>query len=328
MVENTWEGSAQLRTPKPAFCTVQKENKTDRKHRALHSNPVTPVRVDQLEFLLDGYDIILKQFLVDGFRYGFRVNFVGERASSESPNLKSALERPDITRAKLHQECDAGRIVGPFSTPPFLNFPCSPLGLVPKKDPSEFRMIHHLSDPKGSSVNDFIPDYYSTVKYASVGYAIKLLKQLGPGCFMAKTDVKSAFRIIPIHPADFSLLGMKWDNMYYFDRCLAMGLSSSCAIFESFSTALEWLSITHLGACAVLHILDDFLFIAQSRDKCVGDLQNFITMCTQLGVPLAPEKTASPATDCLTVCGNHSRFCSPRGVPPRRKTLQMLCDVT
>ena len=113
---------------------------------------------------------------------------------------------------------------------------------------------------------------------------------------MAKTDVKSAFRIIPIHPADFSLLGMKWDNMYYFDRCLAMGLSSSCAIFESFSTALEWLSINHLSACAVVHILEDFLFIAKSKEKCVGDLQNFITMCNHLGVPLAPKKTVGPAT--------------------------------
>ena len=94
------------------------------------------------------------------FLYGFRGNFVGARVSSESP----ALERPDITRAKLRKECDAWRIVGPFSTPPFLNFRCSPLVLVPKKDPSEFRMIHHLSYPKGSSVNDFIPDYCSTVK--------------------------------------------------------------------------------------------------------------------------------------------------------------------
>ena len=104
MVENTREGSAQLRTPNPAFRVVQKANETVLKHRALHSNPVTPIRVDRLEVLLDGYDIILKQFLVDGFRYGFRVNFVGERASSESPNLKSALERPDITRTKLYQE--------------------------------------------------------------------------------------------------------------------------------------------------------------------------------------------------------------------------------
>ena len=141
-----------------------------------------------------------------------------------------------------------GELSGPFSTPPFPNFRCSPLGIVPKKVPSEFRMIHHLSYPKGSSVNDFIPDYCSTVKYASVGDATKLLKFLGNGCFMAKTDIKSAFRIIPIHPADYSLLGMKWNKMYYFDRCLAMGLSSSCAIFESFSTALEWLAINYLGA--------------------------------------------------------------------------------
>ena len=190
VVENTLAGSAQLHTPKPAFPIIQKANETVLKHRALHSNPVTPIRVDRLEFLLEGYDIILKRFLVDGFRYCFRVNFVGGRVSYESPNLKSALERPDITRAKLRKECDAGRIVGSFSTPPFLNFRCSPLGLVPKKDPSDFRMIHHLSYPKGSSVNDFIPDYCSTVKYASVGDAIKLLKRLGHGCFMAKTDVK------------------------------------------------------------------------------------------------------------------------------------------
>ena len=196
-------------------------------HRVLHSKPVTPVRVDRLEFLLHGYDRVLKQFLVDGFRFGFRIHFVGERFSSESPNLKSALDQPVVTHAKLRKECDAGRIVGPFTAPPFPNFRCSPLGIVPKKDPSEFRLIHHLSYPKGSSVNDFIPDYCSTVKYASVGDAVKLLKRLGKGCFMAKTDVKSAFRIIPIHPADYSLLGLKWDNMYYFDRCLAMGLSSS-----------------------------------------------------------------------------------------------------
>ena len=29
---------------------------------------------------------------------------------------------------------------------------------------------------------------------------------------MAKTNIKSALRIIPIHPSDFSLLGIKWDN--------------------------------------------------------------------------------------------------------------------
>ncbi|XP_068749266.1 uncharacterized protein [Montipora capricornis] len=169
-------------------------------------------------------------------------------------------------------------------------------GIVPKKDPSEFRLIHHLSYPPGSSVNDFIPEDCSSVHYASINDAISVIKRKGAGCFMAKTDVKSAFRIIPIHPNDFALLGMKWQNSYYFDRCLPMGCSSSCAIFEAFSTALEWLAINRLGASGVLHILDDFLFIADSQDNCHADLTNFLGMCEYLGVPIAQEKTVGPDT--------------------------------
>ena len=78
--------------------------------------------------------------------------------------------------------------------------------------------------------------------------------------------------------------------MYYFDRALAMGLSGSCAIYiyESFSTALEWVFPNLFDVSAVLHILDDFLFIAKTKEQCARDLQNFILLCGYLGVPLAP----------------------------------------
>ena len=73
-----------------------------------------------------------------------------------------------------------------------------------------------------------------------------------------------------------------------------MGLSSSCAIFEAVSTALEWISIHHLRAKSVLHILDDFLFIALTKDQCTADLSNFVSLCKFIGVPLALEKTVGP----------------------------------
>ena len=177
---------------------------------------------------------------------------------------------------------------------PFKNLCCSPRGIVPKKDPSEFRLIHHLSYPPGSSVNDFIPEDYSSVHYASINDAISVIKRKGAGCFMAKTDVKSAFRIIPIHPDEFPLLGMKWQNFYYFDRCLPMGCSCSCTIFEAFSTVLEWLAVNRLGASAVLHILDNFLFVAESQDKCHVDLTDFLSMCEYIGVPIAQGKNCRP----------------------------------
>ena len=48
--------------------------------------------------------------------HGFRIQFIGKRAPFESPNLKSALQNPDLVISKLQKEIDidAGRIVGPF----------------------------------------------------------------------------------------------------------------------------------------------------------------------------------------------------------------------
>ena len=100
---------------------------------SLHK-PVTPVKVDRLNFLLSGYETSLRLYLVNGFTFGFRVGFHGERCTLHSPNLKSVLDQPQIVRTKLRKECEAGRICGPFICPPFPNFICSPLGIVPKKD--------------------------------------------------------------------------------------------------------------------------------------------------------------------------------------------------
>ena len=265
-------------------------------NRIVNSPPVTPVRVAVLNNLLSGYDPSLRKVLVDGFSLGFRIGYIGTGKSFIASNLRSAVEQPEVLSAKLGKEWTAGRIVGPFSSPPFNLFISSPLGVVPKKTPGEFRIIHHLSYPAGTSVNDFIPSETASVQYASIGDAISLIKSIGQGSYMAKTDIKSAFRIIPVHPNDYHLLGMKWNDLYFFDRCLPMGCSSSCAIFEAFSTSLEWIATHKLRASGVLHILDDFLFIAKSESKCLSDLSNFLQLCDDLGVPIAHEKTEGPLT--------------------------------
>ena len=74
----------------------------------------------------------------------------------EASNLLSALENPQVVDMKLIKELAASRIAAPFTSPPFPSFRVSPLGVVPKKVPSDFRLIHHLSLLKGRSVNDDI----------------------------------------------------------------------------------------------------------------------------------------------------------------------------
>ena len=80
------------------------------------------------------------------------------------------------------------------------------------------------------------------------------------------------------------------------DAVLPMGCSSSCAIFECFSTALEWVATVKLGVTAMVHVIDDFLIMTNSEDKCQQDLMAFINLCQEIGVPLAPDKTVGPST--------------------------------
>ena len=211
--------------------------------------------------------------------------------------MLSANDQPNIVTDKLHKEIEAGSVAGPFSAPPFDNFVVSPLGIVPKKAPNEFRRIQHLSYLHENSVNSGIPVDFSSVLYASIQDAIVFVKRLGVGCYLAKTDIKSAFRIIPIHPGDYPLLEMKWQGNYYFHRCLPMGCRSSCAIFERFSTALEWAAKQIFQADEIIHVLDDFLLIAKSKQSCENLLSRFISLCNYLGVPIAPEKTIGPETE-------------------------------
>ena len=197
--------------------------------------------------------------LYNGFKFGFPIHFQGPRVSLNAKNLASAYERPQIVSAKIFKELEANRLAGPFDSPPFSTFRVSPLGLIPKKTPGEFRMIHHLSFPDGSSINDSIPFEFTSVNYARVDDATALVKQLGPGCFLAKTDIQNAFRIIPIRPADYDLLGMSWEGKFYYDKAMPIGCSSSCRTFEIFSSALEWVAHNHLNIPHLIHILDDFL---------------------------------------------------------------------
>lgn len=99
-------------------------------------------------------------------------------------NLNSAPSKPEIIDQKIQKEISAGRVQGPFENKPFSNLQCSPLGLVEKKEPGEFRMIHHLSYPENQSINDGIPPEESFVQYSSISDAIHFIKKVWKRCFL------------------------------------------------------------------------------------------------------------------------------------------------
>jgi hypothetical protein len=73
----------------------------------------------------------------------------------------------------------------------------------------EQRLVVDLSSPENWSVNDGIDTTLSSLSYTRVEQVAQAVLELGPGTQLAKIDVKSANRIIPVHPDDWPLLGMR-----------------------------------------------------------------------------------------------------------------------
>ena len=79
---------------------------------------------------------------------------------------------------------------------------------------------------------------------------IRLVSGLGKGALMAKFDVESAYRNVPVHPSDRYLLGMKWRNQYYVDLALPFGLRSAPFIFNAIADMVEWI-LVHSGTTSM-----------------------------------------------------------------------------
>lgn len=52
-------------------------------------------------------------------------------------------------------------------------------------------------------------------------------------------DFSSGFGLLPVHPADYSLLSMCIDDQFYIDKCMPFGCSIDCSTFEKFLSLLR-----------------------------------------------------------------------------------------
>lgn len=77
---------------------------------------------------------------------------------------------------------------------------------------------------------------------------------------------------------------------------MPMACSVSCAIFERFSSMLEWVTVRETGLHHTVHYVDDFLFAGrQGTGNCEYMLQAFWNLAKCLRVPLTMDKTEDPA---------------------------------
>ena len=236
-----------------------------------------------------------KDFILQGFSQGFNLGFIGEEKDIRCKNNATVRQNPLIAKEKIFSEIKLGRIAGPFATPPFTNFRCSPLALREKTTPGKYRLLHNLSAPYNDfdAVNTNIPEAMCKVSYDTIDSALKILAER-PFSFLAKSDISEAFRLIPLSPESYRHTGFCLNGEFFYDRCLPMGASSSCKIFEAFSDSLKFILQEHYSLPHVLKVLDDFLFISDTEVECKEALEAFRSLCSLVGVPISEPKTVEP----------------------------------
>ena len=186
---------------------------------------ITPVNVKEFERLLmeSGYNQEKSAFLLDGFRNGFKLEYNGpENVRIESKNLYlDGVGNKVMLWNKVMKEVKAKRYAGPFKKAPFEYYIQSPIGLAPKDNGQDVRLIFHLFHPRGpwsSSVNANTPREKCSVRYPDFNKAIELCIKAGKYCKISKLDMKSAFRNLGLTIqifSDESRVPVWWRNVLF-----------------------------------------------------------------------------------------------------------------
>ncbi|XP_073685315.1 uncharacterized protein [Garra rufa] len=207
--------------------------------------------------------------------------------------------QPDVVNDLIRKEVDSGFMIGPFDKPPFKIFRISPIGVATRKFSGKKRLIIDLSSPHNStvpSVNSLIPLNEYSLKYHDIDQAVELIKLAGRRAWLAKVDITSAFKVMPIHPDSWHLFGIHWLEKFYFSVRLTFGCKSSPKIFNMLSEAVCWILSNNYAIPHLIHLLDDFLVISPPDAIPAAHISTVQKVFSDLGIPIAQEKTMGPAT--------------------------------
>ena len=201
----------------------------------------------------------------------------------------NSVTKPLVEQTILAEIQEGNDIATP--TPPTV---ASALGANPKKDSSEIRLIHDCSRPHGQAFSDYIS--IDSFKHQSLDAALALLR---PNFFMAKIDLRHAYRSVPIHPWNYKATGCKWqfsgsDSFtYFYDARLPFGARAAPIIFHRLTRAVRRM-MAKRGFHNVVVYLDDFLVICRTAAECHAAYDTLLQLLTNLGFQISMHKLVPP----------------------------------
>ena len=167
------------------------------------------------------------------------------------------------------------------------------LGAVPKST-GGFRPITDASRPEGLSINNHMSSTFQHFKFSKIDDVCAVLR---PSCYMAVTDISSAYRSVLVRPEDRTYQGLKWEldgvETYMVDNCICFGTRAAPFVFNRLTDSIT----RHMGrqGFTCFNYLDDFLLLGNSLEECTEAQLALHGLLRRLGFYIAYKKVATPS---------------------------------
>ena len=237
-----------------------------------------------------------KEFLLQGVQFGFKISDLKDGDYDKVKHVEVANHKSTQLYASLVEKELKSQIVhGNYILASQRPLVVSPLGAIKKEGLNEVRIIHDGSRPLGEAMNDYGGP--QAVRYQTISDACALAR---PGCFLAKIDLKSAYRSVPIHFSDYSLSGIKWwfegenSPSYLFDTRLPFGSNVGPSIFSRLTQSIRRM-MSRKGFQNLVVYLDDFLIVETTFQRCLDAQHVLISLLGSLGFQISWHKVVGPS---------------------------------
>lgn len=167
-------------------------------------------------------------------------------------------------------------------------------------DRVKWRVISDLTYPDGVNANAFVES-----PYFAMPSAVKFAASLTRDSYIWKGDVDSAFRHVPVRERDWPLLAFHVDGKLFVDTRLPFGHRLSPYYWVNF-VARPILYVCVARGADLLGVIsayvDDFFGGARTQEEAERQMNLWLQVCADLGVPISKAKTFLP-TRVLEILG-------------------------
>jgi hypothetical protein len=278
----------------------------------------TPIKTDVFEEYLKNHPnqpFVKSQ--VRGLKEGFWPG-----AETQGPNLPVTYENPYhpvLNRDKLEfiqkqrdEEIRQGRWSKSFGQKLLPGMWTSPINAVPKRAPGSYRLI--IDQSRGiHSLNALIPKGQGRVTLDNIGDLTNRLlavrKRVGNKrkLVLFKSDVKSAYRLMPMHPLWQIRQVVTVDGKNHVDRCNTFGNRAGGWIWDPFASSVRWIATNVKKIPDLLgYVDDDFSWEFEGKMSFYKPYQKYLPtkqvkllkLWDEVGIPHEEEKQlfGSPLT--------------------------------